>query len=133
MINKADAISMGLVVRSPWVEKILSGEKTWEIRSKPNSTTGRIALCKGGGPIVGTCIIGRSIPLSREEFRKNFDKHRVSEQQLVEFYGDRQVYAWPVSDARPLSEPIRYKHPGGGSWVTLSPQNVSEFDRLQSL
>ncbi len=126
------AVSMGLVIRSPWIEKILGGEKTWEIRSKPNSTTGRIVLCKGGGPIVGTCTIQPSIALSREEFRKNFDKHCVSEQQLIEFYGDRPVFAWPVSDVRPLVTPIRYKHPGGGSWVTLSAQNVSDFDRLQN-
>src|SRR5688572_15918979 len=129
--QQPSGISMGLVVRSPWIEKILSGEKTWEIRSKPNSTTGQIALCKGGGPIVGTCTIHRSIALSREEFRKNFDKHRVTEEKLAEFYGDRPVFAWPVSDVRPLSAPIRYKHPGGGSWVTLSAQNVSDFDRLQ--
>ena len=126
------AITSGLVVGSPWIEKILCGQKTWEIRSKPNnSNTGRIALCKGGGPIVGTCVIGRSIALSRKEFRKHFDKHQVFEQDLIDFYGDRQVYAWPVSDVRRLKQPIPYRHPGGGSWVKLSPQNVSDFDRLQ--
>ena len=41
-------IDMGLVIGSPWIEKILRGEKTWEIRNKPNARTGRIALCKAG-------------------------------------------------------------------------------------
>ena len=43
-------ITTGLVIDGPWVRKILAGAKTWEIRSKPNSRTGRIALCEKGGP-----------------------------------------------------------------------------------
>ena len=27
-------ITMGLVIGSPWIEKILAGEKTWEIRNR---------------------------------------------------------------------------------------------------
>jgi hypothetical protein len=38
---------------------------------------------------------------------------------------------WPLSDVRKIEPRIRYKHPGGGSWVTLSAPNVSDFDRLQ--
>jgi hypothetical protein len=126
------SITMGLVIHPRWLEKILNGEKIWEIRSKSSTRADRIALCEGGGPIVGTCTIKPSIALSREEFRMNFDKHRVSEDELVAFYGDRQIYAWPVSDVRRLARPICYKHPGGGSWVRLCPKNVAEFNRLQS-
>jgi hypothetical protein len=48
---------------------IPAGEKTWEIRSKPNKRIGRIALCRKKGPIVGTAMIGPSIALKRSEFR----------------------------------------------------------------
>src|SRR5687768_3785534 len=110
-------VDCGLVIASPWIEKVLAGEKTWEIRSKPNGRTGRIALAKKGGPLVGTCAIGESIPLSKEDFAKHFAKHRVPPEELAGFYGGRAVFAWPLSDVRPLEPPIRYKHPGGGSWV----------------
>jgi hypothetical protein len=50
---------------------------------------------------------------------------------LRKFYGERPVYyAWPLSDVRKIEPPIRYKHPGGGSWVKLSGANVSDFNRL---
>jgi hypothetical protein len=124
-------IDAGLVIASPWIEKIVAGEKIWEIRSKPNGRTGRIALARKGGSLMATCTIGASVPLSNEDFAKYFAKHRVPPEALTEFYGDANVYAWPLSDVRRLEPPIRYKHPGGGSWVRLSPANVSEFDRLQ--
>ena len=59
------------------------------------------------------------------------EKHRVSPEELQAFYGDEPVYAWPLSDVRKIDPPIKYKHPGGGSWVRLSPTNVGEFERLQ--
>jgi len=48
----------GLVIKSPWIEKILAGEKTWELRTRAVRERGTIALIKGGsGTIVGTCSI----------------------------------------------------------------------------
>jgi hypothetical protein len=124
-------IDTGLVIDTPWIQKILAGTKTWEIRSKPNSRTGRIALCEKGGPIVATACIGQSISISAEEFHQHFDNHQVPIEKLHAFYGDRQVYAWPLSEVRNIEPPIRYRHPGGGSWVKLSEENVSQFERLQ--
>ena len=40
---------MGLVIGSPWIEKVLAGEKTWEIR---NRTPARRP--EGRGPVVAT-------------------------------------------------------------------------------
>lgn len=125
-------IDSGLVIAPEWVAKILAGEKTWEIRSKTNSRVGRIALAKKGGPLVATCTIAKSIPLRAEEFAMYFPKHQVSPKELWEFYGDRDVFAWPLSDVRPLDPPIKYQHPGGGSWVKLSPANVTDWERLQA-
>lgn len=125
-------IDTGLVIAPEWVAKILTGEKTWEIRSRSNARTGRIALAEKGGPLVGVCTIGRSIPLRAEEFAMHFPRHRVKAQELWAFYGDRDVYAWPLSDVRALDPPIEYKHPGGGSWVKLSTANVPELDRLRA-
>ena len=46
----------GLIIRSPWIETILAGEKTWEIRSSNTNVRGPIARIRGGsGRVVGTC------------------------------------------------------------------------------
>ena len=125
-------IEAGLVIAPEWIAKILAGEKTWEIRSKTNARSGRIALAEKGGPLVAICDIGKSISLRSNEFDTHFSKHRVRPQDLRDFYGDRDVYAWPLSNVRLLNPPIKYKHPGGGSWVRLSPENVSDWERLQA-
>src|SRR4051812_26538892 len=90
----------------PWIDLILAGKKTWEIRSKPNQRTGRIALCRRGGPIVGTCAIGASIPLANQAFDQHFDQHRVARAVLNGFYAGKPVFAWPLSDVRPIAPPI---------------------------
>ena len=47
-----------LIVRQPWIDLILSGEKTWEMRSRPTNVRGRIGLIEQGtGLIVGECFL----------------------------------------------------------------------------
>lgn len=124
-------IDTGLVIDRPWIQKIIAGAKAWEIRSKPNSRSGRIALCEKGGPIVATAVIGPSLSIPAGEFDQHFAKHQVPADDLRAFYADRPVFAWPLADVRKIDPPIRYKHPGGGSWVKLSAVNVPDFERLQ--
>lgn len=46
----------GLVIRSPWVEMILTGKKIWEMRGTYTHIRGKIALIRrGSGLVVGTC------------------------------------------------------------------------------
>jgi hypothetical protein len=124
-------ITIGLVIASPWIEKILAGEKSWEIRSTSNLRSERIALCEKGGPIVATAVIAPSIRIAPGDFDRYFDKHRVPADVLAELYGGDPVFAWPLSDVRRLDPPVEYEHVGGGSWVTLSAGSVREFERLQ--
>lgn len=47
-------IEKGLVIRDPWIGKILSGQKTWEMRSWPTRQRELCALIrKGSGKVVG--------------------------------------------------------------------------------
>jgi hypothetical protein len=123
----------GLVIDRQWIQKILAGAKTWEIRSRPNSRTGPIALCEKGGPIVAVATIGVSLAVAPGEFDQHLSKHQVPPETLHAFYDEKAVYAWPLSGVRRIDPPIRYKHPGGGSWVKLSSASVAEFDRLQQV
>jgi len=106
---------------SPWVEKIMAGEKTWEIRSKATRVRGPIALIrKGSGKVVGVCELADCVgPLRAEEFARHFNKHRVPSSTMAEL-GYERVYAWVLRGAKPLTPAAPYAHPSGAViWVTL--------------
>ncbi|MGD0949284.1 MAG: ASCH domain-containing protein [Candidatus Binatia bacterium] len=111
-----------LLVRRPWIDLILAGEKTWELRGSRTSTRGRIALVQSGtGTVVGTCDIVDVVgPLSSSELRRNAALHRVPAAQL----GNNpytQTFAWIFSNAKALRKPVCYRHrPGAVIWVRLS-------------
>ena len=47
-----------LIIRQPWIGKILDGSKTWEMRGRPTSIRGRIGLIEqGSGMIVGEATL----------------------------------------------------------------------------
>ena len=46
----------GLIIKPEWIDKILSGKKTWEIRGNKTKIRGKIALIQSGtSEIYGTC------------------------------------------------------------------------------
>ena len=113
----------GLVVRSPWVELILDGRKTWELRGAPTRIRGRIALIrKGSGTLVGHCdLVGVVGPLSRPKLLASTRRHRVEAREIPRVVGRyRKVYAWILSNASRLKQPVHYRHPSGAViWVNL--------------
>jgi hypothetical protein len=65
--------AVGLVIKSPWIEKILAGETTWEIRGRNTKLRGRIALIKSrSGKIYGTCRIAIRHGRRRGDWRMTF-------------------------------------------------------------
>jgi hypothetical protein len=82
-----------LLIRRPWIDMILDGQKTWEIRDARTSVRGRISfIASRSGAVVGVCgridCIG---PLTANQFRKNAKKAgmRPSEATLGYY---RQTY-----------------------------------------
>lgn len=124
----------GLVIKSPWIDLILRGEKTWEVRTRQTAARGRVALIRSkSGLIVGTCRIVDCLgPLSMDEMLASQDRHRVPPELLAEYCRPGQTYVWVIADARPLDPPIPYRHPSGAViWVRLTRQNVpGRFDEL---
>ncbi|MGH9685528.1 MAG: ASCH domain-containing protein [Candidatus Acidiferrales bacterium] len=112
----------GLIIRSPWVEMILDGKKTWEIRGSYTHIRGKIALIRGGsGLVVGACnlvdVVG---PLKRTEFRKHRRNVglKPSEARWLPY---ENTYAWVLKGAKKFRRPRRYRHPSGAViWVRLS-------------
>jgi len=113
----------GLVVRSPWIDMILDGSKTWELRGSSTRIRGHIALIKSkSGTVVGRCdLVGVVGPLSRAQLLSSSRRHRVEPEQLAGVLGRYpQTYAWVLSNVRRLRKPVRYRHPSGAViWVRL--------------
>jgi hypothetical protein len=107
-----------LIVKKPRIDLILSGEKTWEMRSKPTKITGWIGLIEQGtGLIVGRAFLTSGwIRPSKQELIDNHSKHLVDDTDILE----RWCYAWEIERAERFDKPIKYKHPKGAVvWVKL--------------
>lgn len=123
-------ITRGLVIREPWADRILSGHKVWEIRGARTHVRGRIAIIAGGtGQISGVAtLIAVHGPLTEHEYQHAYIQRgdTTHEPHPLPY---PKTFAWVLSSAHRLSQPIPYAHPNGAViWVKLSP---SIQDRLQ--
>jgi hypothetical protein len=113
----------GLVIKEIWADLILSGEKTWEIRSRVTHQRGTIAIIKSGsGLIYGTAELTDCIKLSKPNFEDNRDKHCIPVGEASEVVRDyKERFAWVLENVRKLQDPVPYSHPQGAIiWVRLS-------------
>ena len=112
----------GLMVRSPWIELLLNGSKTWEIRGMNTNLRGIIALIKSGsGKVWGTCeIIDVKGPLTIDDMLKNTIKHCELLDGFEYKMPYKKTFAWVISNPKPLKNRISYVHPSGAiTWVRL--------------
>lgn len=121
-MTRFEAPTKALIIASPHIERILAGEKTWEMRSRNCTIRGLIGLIrKGSGTVVGLVdIIGVRGPLTRDELLANLDKHRATREQVDDPALAKWNLAWVLDKAHPLPHPIPYLHPKGAqSWIKL--------------
>lgn len=108
----------GLIIKPHWLNKIISGEKTLEIRGSGTSKVGtEIYLIESGGKARATAVIKDCIRLDRNLWIAYKDLHCVglSWEELTERY--KQPYAWVLDNVRKI-EPFEYrKHQGAVIWV----------------
>ena len=105
-----------LIIAEPWIEKILSGEKTWEMRSRRTSIRGKIGLIrKGSGLIVGECQIVECYDnFSIQQLTEHEREHCITDVSLLM----RWPVAWVLKNVCRWEQPIPYKHPRGAvTWV----------------
>lgn len=107
-----------LIIKRPWIDYILEGKKTWEIRGSKTNIKGKIELIQSGsGLVVGSCEIIDCKELTLEDYKRNIDKHNI---QNVEDLPYKKTFAWVIADARRYETPRKYKHPQGAIiWVNL--------------
>eukprot|EP00811_Abedinium_folium_P011118 NODE_2028_length_2309_cov_4.710357.p1 GENE.NODE_2028_length_2309_cov_4.710357~~NODE_2028_length_2309_cov_4.710357.p1 ORF type:complete len:744 (+),score=158.08 NODE_2028_length_2309_cov_4.710357:283-2232(+) len=109
---------VALVVQKYWLELILQGAKTWEIRGKTTDRRGIIKLAQSGtGMLLGHVRLVDCVAVDRANFASFVEKHRVSDVSLVPY---RRIYAWVLTDAMRYDVPRKYQHNRGAVvWVKL--------------
>ena len=74
----------GLLVKSPWVDFILNGKKTWEIRGSNTRIRGRVGLIKSGsGTVMGTVKIVGSQELTLSDYQQSSARHGVESEGIL--------------------------------------------------
>jgi hypothetical protein len=112
----------GLIIDTPHIDRILAGEKIWEMRSSQTKVRGTIALIrKGSGQIVGLADLMDSLgPFTPDQMLENQLKHRISNERLADPKVAKWNNAWVMSNVARLTRPVPYRHPSGAViWVNL--------------
>lgn len=109
-----------LIIDTPWIDYILEGKKTWEMRSTATKIRGQIYLVKkGSGTIVATAKVVDSLgPFNEPEILESIHKHCIPKEKIPSIL--KWCHAWVLEDIKPLDKPIAYTHPQGAViWVNI--------------
>ena len=121
----------GLIIRAPWIDMILAGTKTWEMRTSPCPWTGCIGLIrKGTGLVVGVADVVASLsPLDAAGLAATRDRHGVAAEHEARVLESRWLHPWVLENVRPLPQPVPAgQKPGQVIWVTLSSHVTAAID-----
>lgn len=105
-------------IQAPYIDEILAGTKTWEIRSKFTKKIGPVGLIRSkSGTVVGTAKLAKVVEITASIGRANARKMGMSAAEGADCEG---LYAWVLEDVVKFKTPVPYKHPNGAiTWVTL--------------
>ena len=114
---------LALVVKRHWLNLILDGTKTWEIRGAACSVRGLIKLAQSGsGQLMGEARVVDSISFKDlDEFKNHPEVWKSGippeEMHIVKY---RKIFAWVLEDAKRYNVPEPYTHHQGAiTWVRL--------------
>lgn len=109
----------GLIIKQPWADMIVNGEKTWELRKTCTKHRGELFILSGG-KIIGkgnlTDVYG---PFSAQGLSRYFKKHKANNGDLLKYSKGKKLFIWDIFGAK--IKPIHYEHPKGAVvWVKLT-------------
>lgn len=122
-----------LLVRIPYSSRLITGVKTWELRSRPTHIRGIVGVVESGT----SCIWGFIDILGCREvtpsiLRECEDKHTVSRLDL-EAFPYTQWFAWQVGSSWKLKEPIPIvRRKGQVIWITTDREYKLGVDDFES-
>jgi len=108
-----------LVVKKKWLDLILAGTKTWEIRGSSTSKRGWVhfAESQAGGKLRGRARLVNCFCIPTESFHRHYKKHCVPSLSVVPYV---KIYAWVLEDAEKFEKPFEYEHKQGAViWVDV--------------
>ncbi|MGP9819349.1 hypothetical protein ACTZWW_04985 [Salinarimonas sp. NSM] len=105
----------GLTIRDPWIDLILDGLKTWELRTSATANRGPIALVrKGSGLIEGVATLVDVLPpLDRRGLAESEELHRIPPEEQENAIANGWLTPWVFVDPIRFAEPVPYLHPNG--------------------
>lgn len=106
---EVDLIMLALFVTAPWPLFYEKGMKTWEIRSYPIDYRGPIVLVNAkNNTVICQMQLTECIPLNKERWEMNFEKHRTScdYDSLPYKRNNSPAYAWVLSSPIKFDDPI---------------------------
>lgn len=99
----------GIVIQKPWIDKILDGAKTWELRKDICHLRGPLLLAEGSR-FHGCVNLQDCVLLEQDMLDRNGDKHCVGADVLA---NANFKYAWILSEPLRFEVPVDYRHPQG--------------------
>ena len=109
-----------LIIKKRWLDMILDGKKTWEIRGSDTKIRGRIGLIESGsGLIVGECELIDSKRFTKEMKTSGFENHRLDlyDLSMIDY---KNPWAWIMEKHLRYKNPVPYNHPQGAViWVKI--------------
>ena len=101
-----------LVVKKKWLDLVLEGRKTLEIRGSSTTKRGWIhfAESQAGGKLLGRARLVNCIPVPKKSFKHHSKEHHVSDLREVPY---DTLYAWVLEDAEKFGKPFEYVHKQG--------------------
>lgn len=116
-----------LIIKEKYIDLILSGKKTWEIRKFDTKIRGPIALISSGY-LYGFVYLKRTFRINKETLKKYVDKHRVPPEFIDEYAGGREeLYIWVLGNPLRLSEPLKIRYARGVQvWARIPLEDVLE-------
>lgn len=113
---------LGLFVAKPWPSFYRKGMKTWEIRTYPTDYRGDIVLIESHSNIIVCKMqLNDCIPLSKERWEMNYEKHRTtcSYEDLPYRKDGSPAYAWILSDPIIFDEEIVISRSNSKPYIQL--------------
>jgi hypothetical protein len=103
-----------------WVNLILSGKKTWELRTRNTYIREKIALGNTKTKCyVGYATIDDSVEMTIPEILKHKDKHQANDFIKPYAKGKETLFIWVLKDIKAEHEPKAYSY-STGSWCRTS-------------